>query len=207
MKKSERFYYGIGALGKDLVYGFVAGYILFYLNDIMGLNALLLGTLFMVARAFDAINDPIMGMIVDNTRSRFGKFRPWILVGTLINAVVLVLLFAMPTLDKGTLFAYASVLYILWGTTYTIMDIPYWSLIPALSRDQKERESIAVSARVFASVGFTLVTVGTLPLVKLLGGGNDRIGFALVGAIIAVLFITFTIITVSKVKEHVVVDQ
>lgn len=73
MEKKEKLYYGAGALGKDLVYGFVAGYVLFYLNDVLGINALFLGTLFLFARAFDALNDPIMGMIVENTRSRFGK--------------------------------------------------------------------------------------------------------------------------------------
>jgi melibiose permease len=207
MNRKESFSYGLGALGKDLVYGFVAGYILFYLNDIVGISALFLGSLFLVARAFDAINDPIMGMIVDNTRSRFGKFRPWILIGTLTNAVILVALFTVPSLSGNTLLIYVSVLYILWGITYTLMDIPYWSLIPALSIVQKDRENIAVVARVFAAIGFTLVTVGTIPLVKWLGGGNDRFGFSMISIGVAVLFVLFISIMVSNVKEHVVAHQ
>ena len=207
METKERMYYGAGALGKDLVYGFVSGYILFFLNDIMGISALFLGTLFLFARAFDALNDPIMGMVVENTRTRFGKFRPWILIGTLLNAVIIVLLFSIPTMSMGSMKVYVSVLYILWGVTYTLMDIPYWSMIPALSMNQKDRENIAVVARVCAGIGFTLVTVATVPLVKTLGSGNDRTGYSLIAMIIAVLFIVFISFTVKNVKEHVVVHQ
>ncbi len=207
MKSKERLYYGAGALGKDLVYGFVAGYILFFLNDIIGINALFLGTLFLFARAFDAINDPIMGMIVENTRSKYGKFRPWILIGTLSNAVILVLLFTVPNLSMLGMQIYVSLLYILWGVTYTLMDIPYWSMIPALTMVQKERENIAVVARVFAGIGFTLVTVATVPLVKMIGGGNDRFGYSMVAVGISVLFVLLIGMTVKNVKEHVTVAQ
>ncbi|HAS72813.1 MAG TPA: melibiose:sodium transporter MelB [Clostridiales bacterium UBA8960] len=207
MDKKEKFYYGAGALGKDLVYGFVAGYVLFFLNDILGINALFLGTLFLFARAFDALNDPIMGMVVENTRSKFGKFRPWILIGTVLNAVVIVLLFSAPDLSMPMLKIYVSILYILWGVTYTLMDIPYWSMIPALSIVQKERENIAVIARVCAGIGFTVVTVATVPLAKLLGQGNDRTGYSLIGIIIAVLFVLLMSLTVKNVKEHVTVEQ
>lgn len=207
MKTKERVFYGAGALGKDLVYGFVAGYILFFLNDIMGIDALFLGTLFLFARAFDAFNDPIMGMIVENTRSKFGKFRPWILIGTILNASVIVLLFTVPDLSPQMLKLYVSALYILWGITYTLMDIPYWSMIPALSIDQKERENTAVVARVCAGIGFTLITVGTVPLVKLLGAGNDQKGYSLVAIGISVIFVLLIGLMVKNVKEHISVEQ
>ncbi|MDH8677727.1 glycoside-pentoside-hexuronide (GPH):cation symporter [Fusibacter bizertensis] len=207
MKTKERVFYGAGALGKDLVYGFVAGYILFFLNDIMGIDALFLGTLFLFARAFDAFNDPIMGMIVENTRSKFGKFRPWILIGTILNASVIVLLFTVPDLSPQMLKLYVSALYILWGITYTLMDIPYWSMIPALSIDQKERENTAVVARVCAGIGFTLITVGTVPLVKLLGAGNDQKGYSLVAIGISVIFVLLIGLMVNNVKEHISVEQ
>lgn len=207
MRGKESLFYGAGALGKDLVYGFVAGYVLFYLNDIVGISALFLGTLFLFARAFDALNDPIMGMIVENTRSKFGKFRPWIFIGTVTNAIVLVLLFTVPDIGMTQMKIYVSTLYILWGVTYTLMDIPYWSMIPALSVVQKDRENIAVVARVFAGIGFTIVTVATVPLVKLLGNGNDHTGYSLISMIIAFIFILLITLTVTNVKEHVVVAQ
>lgn len=203
MGTSRKIYYGLGALGKDLVYGFVSGYIMFYLNDTMGISAFFLGTLFLFARTFDAVNDPIMGMIVDNTRTRFGKFRPWIAIGTLLNAVIIVLLFSMPDLSASGMKIYAAAFYILWGTTYTLMDIPYWSMIPALSRDQKERETLTVSARVFAGIGSTIVSVGTLPFIHLVSPNSDRLGLKYLGLIIALIFVTLIAVTVIKVKETV----
>ena len=133
----EKYSYGVGALGKDLVYAIVATYLMVYFTDVVKLNPAFVGTLFLVARLWDAINDPAMGMIVDNTRSKFGKFRPWIFIGTVINAVVLIFLFRKPDLEGLPLYAYFSIVYILWGMTYTIMDIPYWSMLPALTSDKE----------------------------------------------------------------------
>ena len=97
---------------------------------------------------FDAINDPVMGLIVDNTRSRWGKFRPWILLGTILNAIVLAFLFFNPGLSGSQQLAYIAVTYVLWGLTYTLMDIPYWSMVPALTDDEKERDVISVIPRI-----------------------------------------------------------
>ncbi len=122
----ERYSFGIGALGKDLCYAVVSYYLMIYFTDSIGLAPLFVGNLFLVARLWDAINDPMMGMIVDNTRTKWGKFRPWILIGTVVNAVVLAFLFKKPAgLEGGQLNVYYSVMYILWGMTYTMMDIPY----------------------------------------------------------------------------------
>lgn len=129
------------------------------------------------------------------------------MIGTVLNAIVIVLLFSAPDLSMPMLQIYVSILYILWGVTYTLMDIPYWSMIPALSIHQKERENIAVVARVSAGIGFTLVTVATVPLAKLLGQGNDRVGYSLIGIIIAILFVALMTLTVKNVKEHVKVEQ
>ena len=102
-----------------------------------------------IARIFDAFNDPIMGIIVAKTKTRWGKFRPWLFIGTLTNAIVLYLMFAAPPALSGRgLVAYAAVTYILWGVTYTMMDIPYWSMIPAfrLPKAEKERENLSAMA-------------------------------------------------------------
>ena len=91
----------------------------------------------MAARVFDAFNDPIMGVVVAKTRTKWGKFRPWLFIGTLTNAVILYLMFAAPPkLDGNGLVAYAAVTYILWGVTYTMMDIPYRLLRRAEKREK-----------------------------------------------------------------------
>ena len=110
----EKYSYGIGAYGKDLACGIVYTFLMIYFTDVVGINPAFVGTLFLMARLWDAINDPIMGMIVDNTRSRFGKFRPWIFIGTILNSVVLFLLFRKPDLEGTSLYLYYSVMYILW---------------------------------------------------------------------------------------------
>ena len=144
----EKLSYGIGAVGKDMVYMLTAAYVLYYFQDVMGISAIFTGMLLLVARVFDALNDPIMGVIVAKTKTKFGKFRPWLLIGTLLNAVVLYLMFAIPDgLTGSGLLAYASLSYILWGVTYTMMDIPYWSMIPAFTKDGKERESLSALGR------------------------------------------------------------
>ena len=197
----EKYSYGIGAYGKDLACGIVYTFLMIYFTDVVGINPAFVGTLFLMARLWDAINDPIMGMIVDNTRSRFGKFRPWIFIGTILNSVVLFLLFRKPDLEGTSLYLYYSVMYILWGMTYTIMDIPYWSMIPTLATTKEDREKISVVPRIFASLGgFTVTTFG-IALVNKLGNGNQIKGFEYFALGIVIIFIISTIVTCINVKE------
>ena len=166
----EKFAYGIGAVGKDMVYMLSASYVLYYFQDIMKTSAIAMGIILLVARVFDAFNDPIMGVIVAKTKTRWGKFRPWLMIGTITNAVILILMFAAPpSLDGKGLIAYAAVTYILWGITYTMMDIPYWSMIPAFTRGGKEREGLSALARSCAGVGSAIITVITVIAVSAIG--------------------------------------
>ena len=127
--------FGIGAIGKDMVYSLVSGFILYYYNTILGISGTFTGIMMMAARVFDAFNDPLMGVVVEKTNTRFGKFRPWIFTGTVTNALILYGMFAMPRSLQGTpMLVYATVAYVLWGVTYTLMDIPFWSMIPAITR-------------------------------------------------------------------------
>lgn len=96
LSAKEKTAFGLGAVGKDMVYMLSASYILYYYQDVLGVSAMAMGIILMAARVFDAFNDPIMGVIVAKTRTRWGKFRPWLLVGTLCNAIVLYLMFAAP---------------------------------------------------------------------------------------------------------------
>ena len=166
----EKFAYGIGAVGKDMVYMLSASYILYYYQDIMGVSAWVMGIILLIARVFDAFNDPLMGVLVAKTKTKWGKFRPWLFIGTLTNAIVLFFMFAAPpTLSGKGLIAYAAVFYILWGVTYTMMDIPYWSMVPAFTQSGKERENMSALGRSCAGVGSAIITIITVLAVAAIG--------------------------------------
>ena len=213
----EKIAYGIGAVGKDMVYMLSASYILYYYQDIMGVSAWVMGVILLIARVFDAFNDPLMGVLVAKTRTRWGKFRPWLFIGTLTNAVVLFFMFsAPPSLNTKGLAAYAAVFYILWGVTYTMMDIPFWSMVPAFTESGREREAMSALGRTCAGVGSAIVTIVTVISVSKLGriaggagaGSNtvERLGFKYFSLIVAILFFIFTLITCILLKEKSTVD-
>ncbi|MGN0376756.1 MAG: glycoside-pentoside-hexuronide (GPH):cation symporter [Suilimivivens sp.] len=207
LSTGEKVSYGLGAVGKDMVYMLSASYILYYYQDVLGVSAIAMGIILMAARAFDAFNDPIMGVIVAKTKTKWGKFRPWLLIGTVLNAVILYLMFAAPPSFNGSgLVAYAAITYVLWGVTYTMMDIPFWSMIPAFTEGGKERENLSTLARSCAGVGSAIVTIITMKCVYALGRGNERVGFRWFALIVAVLFVLFTLITCMVIKEKSTVD-
>jgi melibiose permease len=174
----------------------------------MGVSAWAMGIILLVARVFDAFNDPIMGVLVAKTKTKWGKFRPWLFVGTVTNAIILYLMFACPpSLQGGGLVAYAAATYILWGVTYTMMDIPYWSMVPAFTEAGKEREGLSALARSCAGVGSALISIVTVMSVSALGHafGSDadyeRVGYKCMALIVAVVFVVFITITCVTIKE------
>ena len=194
--------YGLGAVGKDMVYALSASYIMYYYQDILGLSATFVGFILMIARVFDAANDPFMGVVVAKTNSRWGKFRPWLFTGTILNAFVLYALFAAPAVSGKALMIYFAVMYILWGVTYTMMDIPFWSMIPAVTSTTKDRENLSVVGRTCAGVGYALINVFTVMAVSKLGSGIERTGFRLFALIIAILFVIFILFTCFTIHEQ-----
>ena len=194
--------FGIGAVGKDMVYALSASYVMYYYQDILGLPATFVGLVLMIARVFDAFNDPFMGVLVAKTRTRWGRFRPWIFTGTVLNAAVLYALFAAPVLAEAGMMVYFSVIYILWGVTYTMMDIPYWSMLPSLSKTKEERDQMSVIPRIFASLAWLLMGAFAIKMVSMLGNGDDAKGYSMLAVGIAVIFVVTSIITVVFVKDR-----
>ena len=204
----EKLCFGIGAIGKDAICNLVGAFLMLYFTDTLYLAPAFVGVLFFVARIWDAINDPMMGMIVDNTHTKFGKFRIWLVIGTLINSVVFILLFHSFHLSGTSLYIYVSVMYILYGMTYTIMDVPYWSWLPNLTNDPREREKVSVIPRFFASLaGFSVSTFG-LYIINYFNrvAGEENLyaetGYTTFAIVIAIIFIVTIGITVFNVKEE-----
>ena len=199
--------YGLGAVGKDMVYALSSSYVMYYYQDILGMSAAYVGLILLIARIFDAANDPFMGVVVAKTHSKWGRFRPWIWSGSVLNAFVLYALFAAPDFQGTGLLVYFPVIYILWGVTYTMMDIPFWSMIPAVTDNSKDREHLSVVGRTCAGLGNALITVFTVMLVAKLGSGVERTGFKWVALIVAVLFVIFETVMCLIIKEQPVLKQ
>ncbi|WP_240839840.1 MFS transporter [Acidaminobacter sp. JC074] len=201
MKKSRMFTYGLGSLGNNIIYAFVSTYLLKFYVDSFGLAAATVGVLFFIARIWDAFNDPIMGMIVDNTKTKHGKFRPYLLFVPAIMGITTVLCFSQPNLSPSLKIVYAYITYILWGMSFTAMDIPYWSMSAVLSQNPDDRAKVTTIARTFASFGFLIVNVVTLPLVDMLGS------WAAVAVLFGISCVVFTLITFFYSEEVVTYER
>ena len=204
--------FGFGAVGKDIVYMLISSYLLYYYNAVLGMSSVFIGSMMMAARIFDAFNDPIMGIIVAKTKTRFGKFRPWILTGTVLNAVTVYALYATPNnMDGSTQRIYLTIFYFLWGITYTMMDIPFWSMIPAITDPGTDRENLSSLARSCSGIGDAIPTVLTMVIVPILSGSeviaDFRIGFKWWALIIAVVFVISETVFFSIVPERPTADE
>ncbi|HJF69075.1 melibiose:sodium transporter MelB [Staphylococcus kloosii] len=207
----QKFSFGFGAIGKDAIFNIVGVFLMFYITDIVGLNPAFVGVLLFVARIWDAINDPIMGMIVDNTRNRFGKFKTWLVIGTIVNSVITVLLFTNFDFSHPWNYVYISIIYIAWGMTYTMMDIPYWSWLPNLTHNPREREEVSVIPRFFASLAaFVVGTFGLFFIHKfgdVFGNGSNSVGIFVFAIICSLTFLITIGVTVFKVPEDKEMEQ
>ena len=204
--KRNRLTFGLGTIGRDMVYSLVSMYLIFYLTDVINLPTSTLwwvAGIILVARIFDALTDPLMGFIVDNTRTRWGKFKPWITVGIVSSPIFTVLLFTDFGLEGGAYIASFAVIYFMWGISYTTHDISYWSMLPALSVDQKEREKIGAVARICANVGLFFVVAGIVPLTALLGQqlGSLQQGYFIFSILITVFMALGLCVTLFGVRE------
>lgn len=204
LKTSQKAAFGFGAFGKDIVYMLISSYLLYYYNVVLGMSSAFIGTILMVARVFDAFNDPFMGIVVAKTRSRWGRFRPWIFAGSVLNAVTIYALYATPySLSEGGQKVWLTIFYFAWGITYTLMDIPFWSIIPAVTEPGADREQLTSLARTCSGIGDAIPVVLTMVIVPILGGtmANYRIGFKWWALIIAIVFVISETVCVMSVRE------
>ena len=210
--KRNRLTFGLGTIGRDMVYALVSMYLIFYLTDVINLSSAVMwwiAGIILAARIFDAFNDPVMGFIVDNTKTRWGKFKPWIALGALLTSVFTILLFTDFSLEGGMFISVFAVIYILWGISFTANDISYWSMLPAISIDQKEREKIGAIARICANGGMFFVVAGIVPLTALLGQryGSLQKGYFVFAVIVTIIMIAGQCITLFGVKESKIITE
>lgn len=195
-----------GTVGRDMMYNLVTNFLLTYILFTKGLTAVQLTAItgiMVAARVFDALNDPIMGNIIENTRSRWGKFKPWMVIGTILSCIVVYMVFA--TNLKGWDFVILfGVFYFCYSIAYTMHDISYWGIVPALSSDAGARDALTSRATLFAGVGGTLASIA-IPMFTTGAtaiGGNASTAYKYVALGICILMPAFFLFTILGVKEH-----
>ena len=181
----EKFSFSMALMGQTIVFNFVNLYLLIFYTDVFGISAAAAGTLFLIARIWDAINDPIMGIAVDKTTTRWGKCRPYLLFTPVPIVLLTVLLFIVPDVGSTMKLAYAYVTYILWGMFYTALDIPLWTLSSRMSVDTGERQSLISMGRMFNILGSALPVALVVPLKQAFGGGDESRGYLLTVTVFA----------------------
>lgn len=206
INKRNRLMFGIGTVGRDMLYTLISMFLMFYLTDVLDLSDRIMAyiTMMMVfVRVFDAFNDPFMGMIVDNTKSKWGKFKPWILIGALLTSIFTILFFYDFKVEGLAFVVIFTVNYLLWEISYTANDIAYWSMLPSLSKDQKEREKIGAVARICANLGMFTLVVGITGFTQFLAEktGSMQQAYFYLSIILVILMLFFQMFTVFGVKE------
>ena len=201
LNRRNRITFGLGTVGRDMFYAFEANTLLYFLTNVLSLPLWVFAAASMVLsvmRIFDAFNDPLTGLVIDNIRSPWGKFKPAILVGGVLSAVFFVLLFA--NIGTGWVFVLVfGLAYLLWDISYGVNDIGYWTLLPAMSSDQKEREKTGAFARICANIGMYIVMVAWEPVTR--GLGDTPQVWLTCALVLAAVFIGFLLFPLLGVKE------
>ena len=198
----QRFGYGLGDFACNLIWQMISLYLLYFYTDVMKLNAASIGVMFIVCRIIDAVTDVLVGFAIDKTRTRWGKSRPWFLFGAVPFAVAALLAFSVPDISPDGKLVYAYVTYIFLSFMYTVVNIPLASILPTLTDDMNERTVLATWRKFFAFMGSTIVSATALYLVKMVGNGNEAVGFRVVMGIFGVAGCVCFLLTFALVREN-----
>ena len=202
--KRNKICFGLGTVGRDALYSLVSMYLLVHLTDVVtfsdkGLAAV--GVLLTCFGVFDAVIDPFVGAIVDNTKTRWGKFKPWILIGMIGTGVLTVLMFHNFEMSETNHIILLGVTYLLFSIFFSLNDIAYWSLMPAISKDQQVREGVGAFARICANVGMFAMVLIYLNVPGFFPNKSARDAYFLFAIIIAFIMWIFQTVTLFGVKE------
>ena len=199
------FMYALGTLGRDFLYNLFNGYLLSFCVFTKNLNTAqftAITFIIIAARIFDALNDPIMGGIVENTRTKWGKYKPWQLIGAISTSAVIVTLFTVPA--QGWAFiGLLGAMYFLFSITFTMNDISYWGMMPTLTNNPHDRDKLMTVTSISASIGGGLagLVIPTFAMGENPVGGNSSVAFGIMAVIAVVMMCGFQMFTIFGVKE------
>ncbi|MBO4508229.1 MAG: MFS transporter [Spirochaetaceae bacterium] len=206
IKKRNLWFYPLGTVGRDMIYTMFTSFIFLYVlytKELTDGQVVAITMIMVAARIFDAFNDPIMGNIIERTRTKWGKFKPWLLIGSISTSIVVYLAFNTK-LTGWAFVTFFGIIYFLYSITFTMNDISYWGMVPAVSRTSDSRNQFTSRATLFAGVGSTLaglmipmLTAGTLQL-----SGNASAAYGIIALVIGILSPLFVLFTLFGVKEN-----
>lgn len=197
--------YSLGSLGREFSNNCVSAFFLVYLCVYQGLNPVIMTVAFVLAKLWDAANDPMLATIVNNSKkSRFGRYRPWILIGTILNAGTLVLMFC-PLGDRfgsAGKYAFYIAMYVLWGMSFTVMDVPFWSMLPTIANTTEERNKVSSMAKLIGGLGgFLTGMIGTSFVLPNFSDHGMKRAYMILGAVAGVVMLVFVLFTVIFNRE------
>lgn len=204
LSKKEKWSFTFAAFGRSGIYTIMSMFLLIFYTDAVGIDPIHAGIIILCGRIFDGFNDPIMGMLVDRTRTKWGKMRPYLLFAPIPIGISTILLFCSPNFDSYSMkVAYAGITYILWGITFTIQDIPFWGLTSVITPNEEERTQLLTSGRLGSTIG-SIVPTMIIPVLVAQDALGLRDGYFVSAVIFAVVGAALSIIPFFTSKERVV---
>lgn len=204
LPKKEKWAYGLAGLGQNMVYNYATAYIMVFYTDVVKLLPLAVGTLLLVARIFDAVNDPLMGILIDKPNQRKEKLLPFLRWITIPMFISTVLIFVIPFESTSARLIYAYVSFIAWDLVYTVSDIPFWGLSVLIHPDSTQRLSVLTYARVLSNVGLAISIV--IPPLLISSLGSNQSAYLITGLVMAgigtLLFSLVGLFTKERIKTQ-----
>lgn len=199
----ERMSYGLGDLACNLLFQLVSAYLMFFYTDVAGISLGAVGVIMLVSRVVDAVTDPMMGVIVDKTNTKWGKARPYILWMSVPFALMGIAMFYVPAFSGTGKFVYAMITYILFCVAYTALNIPYTTMLSCMTDNESDRLSFNMFKGLGSNIGGFIVMGGTLALVGAIGGGNQAKGFLGTVTIFGIVGVVLLFICFKNTKERI----
>lgn len=194
--------YGMGDVGCNFSWMFVGNFLMIFYTDVFGIGMSAVATLMLVSRFWDAVNDPIIGALSDKTRTRWGRYRPWLLFSAPLTALVLALTFwAHPAWSQSAKIVYMAVTYSILVLGYTCVNIPYGTLCGAMTQNIDERAQLNTSRSVSAMIAIGVINIVTIPLIGFFGGGSAQHGYLLTAVLYGAILAACHIFCFAKTKE------
>ncbi len=204
---SEKFVYGLGELASQFSWGLVGSYLLFFYTDVIGYKEAAIGILIAVARIWSIIVDLLIGIYIQNKPTKLGRFRPYILLGSIFLMIFNIMTFTIPNIPENIKIIYSFISYLLLVTFYSIVNLPYGVLAYSMTRDTEDRTSLGISRSFFSMIGGTALGGLIMPLVNHFGKGNNILGFQFTSILFSLLSFPLFILVFIRCKERIVVPK